>query len=151
IEALGHSFSLEPQGFFRALEAALTPSDLELAAEGLNRIYSWICSDQELEALVADLRLAGDHSTRLNARATLLKSLSLKGLPVGQTLSIAIATRMLQPGASSDTDHLVKELLDRWDTLEVKYGWAFPIRISAALLANDSNFRDRLEAIGGQE
>jgi hypothetical protein len=57
---------------------------------------------------------------------------------------------MLQPGASAETDHLVKELLDRWDTLEVKYGWTFPIRISAALVANDTDFRERLATIGGQ-
>src|SRR5262249_44974081 len=97
-----------------------------------------------------NLRIAADHGTRLNARADLLRSLSLKGLPVGQTLSIALATRVLQPGASTDTDQLVKELLNRCEMLEVKYGWSFPIRISAALVVNDTSFRERLAIIGGQ-
>src|SRR5207248_513352 len=43
-----------------------------------------------------------------------------------------------------------KELLNRWDDLEGKYGLALPVRISAALLATDPTTREQLTLIGGQ-
>lgn len=128
----------------------MASSDLELAADGLGRIYGLICSDEQIESLVADVRFAGDHVSRMRARDALFRSLASKGIPINQTLSVSLATRVFRTGATLETDRLVRELLDRWNTLDAKYGLRLPVRISAALLAMDPSFSDRLSLIGGK-
>jgi hypothetical protein len=148
VEALAHGFAAEPRAFTKALDAALAPSDLEAAATSLERVVRLAVGDTSVREAIATLRTAASPDARGAARDALFGLLSRRGVNVSRALSVSIATRLLRPGASAETDALTVDLLDRWTTAEDRCGVAFPVRVAAALCAVDPALGARLRSVG---
>jgi hypothetical protein len=149
LESIGESFAADPRAFVRALESACAPSDQEVAADGLRFVVAQVVEQLTLGAALSELRSANNAETRDAARRELFRLLAESGIPVSRTLSIQIATRLVRPAASPDSDRLTLELLRAWQRLEEKHGVALPSRLAAAAVVLTTPLRQSLADLGG--
>jgi hypothetical protein len=139
----------EPRALFRAIEAALAPTDYELAAEGLETFVRLAQSDVAVAAAVQALRAAGSYDEREAERRRLYGLLSARGLDVGHALSVSLNTRLLTPTSGPALDTLLVNLLDRWRTLEAQLGVAVGVREIAFVFALDADIRAHARVTAG--
>ncbi len=149
IEALAERFANEPRAFFRAMDAALAPSDAENAASGLHKILTLLINDDDVRSDVNLLRSANNHSDREKARVSFSRHLGSRSVQYSQGLGVSFATRFVRPGATSKTDQLTHDLIILWRDLEIKYGLCLPVRIAASLSVINDNMKTRLAPICG--
>lgn len=128
LQAFADAFSQEPRALFRALEASLAPTDLELANEGLTEFVKLACDDAQIAALTARLRASDDHSAREASRKDLYDALARRGLDVGHALSVSLNARLLRSGSGALLDQLLRDLLAAWDELEARFALAVGVR-----------------------
>lgn len=146
LQAVFEKVADEPRALFTALEAALAPTDLELAAEGLETFVRLTQSSAVVSAAVQALRSATSYVDRETARAELYARLSENGLDVGHALSVSLNARLLTPSSSPALDALLVDLLDRWRALEAQLGVALGVRQIAYVFALDASIRARAQA-----
>jgi hypothetical protein len=155
VEALAERFVGQPARFFQAFGSALSPGDLELAADGLVRTVELAVSDKFVADRLAEMRKAHGHQEREAARERLAGALAQRGVILGHALAVALSARLLRPGASADTDLLLHDLLKRWDSLEARHGVAIGLReyayIAAVLQADVGQRLKALKLVGPAE
>ncbi|HZP88594.1 MAG TPA: protein DpdJ [Burkholderiales bacterium] len=152
LEVLAQTFALDPRSFFRSLEAVLTPTDLELAAEQLEQIVGLSQANTELSDQLALIRAAQTHEARNKARRLLVAKLGELGIAVDHTLSVSLATRLLRPGASAESDRILFELLKHREAISTKHDLGLPYRITPHLLpALSSSLAQQLALLGGAD
>jgi hypothetical protein len=139
----------EPRTFFTALEATLAPTDLELAAEGLEAFVRLATSNPDVAQAVQRLRVSASYDEREDARVALYAHLSDCGLDVGRALSVSLNARVLTPTSSAAFDVLLVELLDRWRELERRLGVSLGVRQMAFVFASDAAIRARVQLATG--
>jgi hypothetical protein len=149
LQAVFERVADEPRALFRALEAALAPTDLELAAEGLESFVRLAQGDAEVAAVVQRLRSAHDYETREAARHQLYGLLSRRGLDVGHALSVSLNARLLTPTSGPALDALLVRLLDRWRALETQLGLTIGVREIAFVFALDPDVRAQTRLAAG--
>jgi hypothetical protein len=149
IQAIAEHVAGDPRALIVAIEAALAPTDLELAAEGLESFIGLVVADAEVARATADLRAASGHQARDTRRVRLYDLLSRRGLDVGHALSVSLNARLLAPGSGPELDRLVGELLGRWRALEARLGVAISVREIAYVFALDAAIRPRVAAAAG--
>lgn len=149
VEALAERFIGQPGRFLQAIEAALSPGDLELAAIGLSRIVALAVADDVIADQLGKMRQAESHAERMEARERLSSALAERGVLMGHALAVAMSSRLLRVGTSADTDRLLFDLLTRWETLETRHGVAVGLREYAYIAAvYQSDVGDRLRDLG---
>jgi hypothetical protein len=121
VQAFAEAFSREPRKFFRAIETALAPTEMELSSRDLNYFVSLACEDESIKDCVKRLRTEDSHTRRQEAQKELYKELLNKGLNGSGYLKVSINTRFLKPGMSIEGDELIRDLLKAWDELEKKF------------------------------
>lgn len=149
LQAIFEKAADEPRVLFRALEAALAPTDYELSAEGLEMFVRLAVDDAEVAGAVHSLRAASSYADREERWATLRSCLSERGLDVGHALSVSLNARMLASGAGPALDALLVELLDRWRGLEGRLGVSIGVREMAFVLAMDPDIRGQVRIVVG--
>lgn len=149
LQAIFERVADEPRVLFRALEAALAPTDYELAAEGLEAFVRMAISDPAIAEALQQLRSATDYDDRESKRERLYSLLSDRGLDVGHALSVSLNARILTPTSNVALDHLLVDLLDRWRAAEVTAGVSIGVREIAFVLALDPDIRARVQASTG--
>lgn len=147
VEALATHFSSEPRALFRAMEAALAPTDIELASHDLGRIVQLACDDADVRAQVDRMRRTEDHGQRDLDRGKLFGLLANHGIQVSHVLGVSLNARVLKPRTSSTTDTLLRDLLLAWDALEQSLAIAVPLREFCYTAAVNPRFTGRLEAL----
>ncbi len=147
IEAIAEEFSAEPAKFFRALDAAFTPSDLELAAISFRRLIALLSSEADVQSALAKLRSARDRIALEKAHAGFESIVGTFGIPISPTFSNLIGIRLLRPGTSPESDSLTNALHQYWEELELRHRIAIPSRMAAGLLAAGNGFSQRLRAL----
>ena len=148
VQALAERFASQPGGFLQALEAALSPGDLELAANGLARTVNLATTDSVIADRLAETRKAVGHAERGRARDGLIAAVAQRGVLAGHSWAVAVAARLLRAGSSRQTDQLLCDLLARWDALEVRHGIATGLREYAYIATVlQPDIRDRLEEL----
>jgi hypothetical protein len=132
-----------PRRLMRLVEAALSPSDLELVDAELTRVLR-IAVDEDvvaesLEAAREALRARlGIHESR-EAIAELLRRLSQRGTLIAHPVVTALSARLLRPGGSGDGDAALQTLRSEWAEQETHLGIEIPLRSFAfAAAASDS-------------
>lgn len=149
VDALAERFIDQPGRFLQAIESALSPGDLELAANGLARIVALAVSDDVIADRLDTMRQAESHAERTEARERLSSALIERGVLIGHALAVAMSARLLRVGTSADTDSLLFDLLTRWEALETRYGVVVGLREYAYIAAvHQSDVGDRLRDLG---
>ena len=128
IQAFADAFASDPRELFRSLEAALSPTDIELSSHGLKRFLFLACEDTEISDLVANLRANSEHITRNVFREKLYQALSLRGVDISHAFSVSLNTRLLRIGTGSAWDKLLLTLVEAWDQIESRFSLAIGVR-----------------------
>jgi hypothetical protein len=142
LQALADRFAAEPRLIFRGIEAALEPSDLEVAASALIRTYRLALEDAEVAAGLAAVRAELDHQARAIARARLLARLQACGVETSRAFVVSLSARMLAPGLGVLHDDVVRRLLILWSDAEARLGLEFDLREIAVLATDDAQAND---------
>lgn len=150
IEALAEAFSQDPRAFHKALEAALAPSDAEIASRGLCRIIDEVTTDGPCAEALNVLRGARSVKEREASRIAFARQLGQRGIQYSRSLAVSFATRFLRADASPRTDRLARDLLASWYRLEEKHDICLPLRTFTALADIDPAIREGLVAAGGE-
>lgn len=155
IESIAEAFAADERTIFTALEAALAPSDLELASTNLDAFIELACGDTEVSSATDRVRQHCDHAARNGARADLFRLLAKRGVGVHHAFSVALEHRLLRDGMDPAADQLVAELVVRWREYETRLGVAIGLRVFCYLVATDSVLGPRivswLSAMSGAE
>ena len=143
----------DPRRFFDLIEAALRPSDFELADEQLTLFLSCIVTDSDpaVRSAVEVVRQAMNarHDDFSAAFKSLIRLLSGRGLFVCHSVVAAIATRILKPGSSHQTDRMLNQLIRDWHSAEEQLGIEIDSRVFASGRASDSSLDAALGALEG--
>ena len=146
VERLLPKFAEEPRRFLDLLKGALGRSDFEIVDDELNRFLSWLENDDELQSLVAVLRSASTQNALTTAFENLRSSLKRKGLQTTHSVITTMSARLLRPGSNTNTDALIRGIMQRWCDEEIRLGVEIePRALAYALSAED--FLD--QALGG--
>ncbi|RWO55369.1 protein DpdJ [Mesorhizobium sp.] len=148
LQAIGDRFATEPRVIFSGLEAALEPSDLEVAASALARTYRLAADDPAVAATIAQARSEFGHAARAQARESLLTELRRCGVEITRPFVVTLNARLLAPGIRFEHDHVVRRLLDLWDAAEARLGVELDPRELAVLAAEDQTAVDGAVAAG---
>jgi hypothetical protein len=144
VEAIAHAFAADPRAFFKGLEAAVAPSDLELTSTHLDHVLELATMDSEVSAQVAEVRRQTDHGPRGVAQAQLFRLLALRGLGVDHALSSALNHRLLRSGTDARLDHVLLDVVRAWRAAESRLGVAIEVRVFAYLASRDRTLGPRL-------
>jgi len=147
LETFAERFASEPRIFFTALEAALTPTDLELVDGSLREILALSLSDPDVGDHIARLRATNSH----NERAALWESLSHRlaqrgGIDLSHALSVSLNNRLLRAGSGPQLDQLLLDLQTHWDSLERRFGIAIGLREFAYIASKDATLAQATRA-----
>ena len=145
VESIAEAFAADQRALFSAMEAALTPTDLEIAAHDLDQVSALLVSDQSLAAAAADVRSSLGHSDRLAARSHLLHLLAERGIAPHHALVVALEHRLLRPGMDEQGDHLLHQAVTAWRALEQRLGVSVNLRVCSYLLLGEPELGPRLE------
>lgn len=150
IQAFADAFARDPHSLFHALEAALAPTDLELASNGLIRVLGLLDENAEIRDMVSSVRSNSDHSVRAQHRDRLYQAFAKCGIDVSHALSASLNARLLRAGADAQTDQLLHSLIDEWDRLEEQFGIAIGLREFSYLAIRLPGTRERLRKLVSQ-
>ena len=140
LEAFAERFASEPRLFFSALDAALTPSDLELVDGGLREILTLSIGDAEIGDKVARLRKTNSHSERAILWQSLSYTLAQRGgIDLSHALSVSLNNRLLRAGSGPQLDQLLLDLQTHWDATQDRFEIAIGLREYAYIASRDSN------------
>lgn len=142
LQALADRFAETPRILFRSIEAALEPSDLEVAASALIRVYHLAEREEEVADAIAQVRANLDHAPRAAARARLLALLEARGIETSRAFVVSLSARMLAPGIGVAHDDLVRRLLSFWHDAEDRLGLEIDLREIAVMAAADGAATD---------
>ena len=131
----------DPRKFFRLLDAALSPSDLELVSDELNRIMRYVESDSEafqaLRAAFVQVREAASHAESVHSLNVLRTELSRHGVQPTPTLLISLGVRVLRPGTTRSTDAFLARAIEEWQGAEERLGIDIDARVFALVKSSD--------------
>lgn len=137
VQSFADVFSEDPRALFRAIEAALAPTDLEVAADGIERFIELINRDGDLTARVQSVRATESHDERYNRKRLLVNDLSRLGIDVPRALSVSLDARILTPGSGPDLDKALLAILNYWNECEEETGIALSPREIVFLLSKN--------------
>ena len=147
LESIADVFALEPRRLFRALEAALEPSDLEIASGALSMACR-ATAEPAVAAAMDAVRKELGHERREAARRALLDLLESRGIETGRAFVVSLNARLLAPGLRPEHDHVVRCLLALWDRVEAALGIDVEPRELAVLALDDDAVRTAADAAG---
>jgi hypothetical protein len=142
IQAFAETFTGDPRALFRAIEAAIAPSDLELASYGLQQFVDLATSDDGIADAITGIRASQSHLERKQLTDRLYATLASRGVKVSHGFSVSLNARLLRPGSSSAIDHLLARLIKKWEGLEKRFGLAIGLREFCCISLRDSGTRE---------
>jgi hypothetical protein len=134
----------DPRRFFRLLDAAIAPSDLELVGTELESILTLATGESPQQGIVdafAAIREATSYQQSAAALAALRNELAQAGITPTPTLLVTLNARLLQPGTNAETDAFIAQLTRDWSDAETRLGFDIDARVFAAVRSDD----DQLE------
>ena len=150
VQAFAEAFTSEPRTLFRAVEAAIAPSDLELASYGLRQFVELATTDADIGSLTEQLRASQGHEQSKQLRDQLYRGLSARGVELSHGLSVSLNARLLRPGSTREVDRLLAELTRHWEALERRFGVAIGLREFCCIALNIHGPRAEIIAAIGE-
>lgn len=141
-------YAEDPRRFFRLLDAALAPSDLEAVGFELERVLEIATSTAPEEAPVARafaaVRSADSHAASVQALNALRAELARRAVQPTPTLLVALNTRVLRPGTTATTDVYLSHLIRDWLDAERRLGIEIDARVFALVRSEDRRLEQSL-------
>jgi hypothetical protein len=135
VEEILRRFAEDPRRFFRLAEAALSASDFELIDGELTRILNLLPIDQELADSFAAVRNAefDGHAALRAAVSRNIEELDKRAIQTSHSVIVALHARVLRPASASDSDMLLRDLINDWRISEERLGIEVDARVYAYL------------------
>ncbi len=134
IEALYAAYAEDPRRFWNLALGALEPQETEQVADHLQHVVVGLAAGT-LASPAQRYRGASDNEEALRAWRDLMRAISQTGIPPAHTLAVALATRIIRPGSSAESDRAVFQALQTWGAIEEDLGFALDQRTACALLS----------------
>lgn len=150
IEALIDQYVEDPRAFWNLVSASLAQTDGERVDTNL-RAFLGHLSDGPLTELARKIRNADSLPTLTEAWDALRVSLFNMGLDGDHPILAALSSRILRPGSDTAQDHLLADLLKKWDSLEALFGIDIELRVFAYLASVDPDLRPRFIEVAGHQ
>jgi ATP-dependent helicase Lhr and Lhr-like helicase len=147
IEEILGRIAEDPMHFFRLVESALAPSDFELVDREISRLLNSLDNDEQLREGFNDFRDAVGNNQTHAALATLRALLRRRGYRISHSVMTAINSRLLRPGSDTDTDRILRDLINDWKGAEERLGVEIDARVFAYVAARQPRFEDALSHI----
>lgn len=151
IEQVVEAIATRPDHFYRRIEAALRPSEFEQIDLQMRDYVQRIGAPAPEEPWVEMTLAVRSASSTQEARQSLLQLrqfLSEQGHAVFHGYISALSNRLLRPDSPQALDHLLAELLDRWENLECGLGVEVDARIMCAVFSRDARLDGAFTAAG---
>lgn len=145
IEAIAETFAADQRALFTALEAVLTPGDLELVSQNLDAIIQLVRVDADVADAIAQVRIRGDHRDRAVAREKLFRVLARRGVGMHHALGAALEHRLLRGELDPTGDALIGDLVEHWKQLEQRLGVSIDQRVFCYLACFDPDLGPRID------
>jgi len=145
IETLTRRISDDPRQFDRLVAASLESTESELVDPALRKALALLVDSH----IVADAArvFRSEKSGRLEAWQALAEALANEGVTRTHANLAALAARVFRPGSSPESDALLRMILEAWETIDVRAGFAIDHRTVCAFLAEDPNVRQQLARV----
>lgn len=137
IEQIVREYHADPRRFFRLVESALSPSDLELIDSEVTRCLEDANHDEATKELLGDIRQTNSYSELEPIMEKLHVHLQNRGILLTHSVISSIYNRVLKPGSSNETDALLYQLLMLWRTKEERLGIELDSRVFAYVFASN--------------
>jgi hypothetical protein len=138
----------DPRRYFRLLDAALIPSDLELVGGELDRLLEMVSSmtpeHRSLAAAFEAVRSSNSHAQSANALTTMRAEFARRGIQPSATLLVSVNTRLLGPGTNAQTDRFMAAAVREWHDAERDLGVDIDARVFALVKSADSGLEQAL-------
>jgi hypothetical protein len=145
VESIARAYAADPRTFFKAIEAAIAPNDLEMTATTLDLFADLAVDDNEVREALGSLRREQDHTARDQRRVHLYRLLSERGLPVDHAFSVALHHRFLRDGQDATWDAEVSQMLATWREYEQRFGITVDLRLFCYLATQIPAFSNAVE------
>jgi hypothetical protein len=135
LEEILRRFAEDPRRFFRLAESALAASDFELVDGELTRILNLLPADEDLRASFAAVRNAEQdgHAALQKAVRRNIGELEKRAILTSHSVLVALHARVMRPMSGSDSDALLRELINDWIRSEERLGIEVDGRVFAYL------------------
>ena len=146
LEAFANRFSSEPNLFFTAIEAALSPTDLEEVDAGLRQILELAIRDKIVDAALGRLRSSQSHAERENLWSTLARDLARRGgVALSHALSVSVNNRLLRSGSGPLLDRLLYDVVQYWEDVEGRFGFSVEVREFCYIASKNPDLAEKVE------
>jgi hypothetical protein len=148
VEDFLRQYVSDPRRYFRLLETALAPSDLESVSDELGRLLQFVTSDTEghrsLVDVFAAVRDAASHSQSMVALNALRSELARSGVQPTATLVVSVNARILGPGTTPDSDRFLASSIEEWQDSERRLGIDIDTRVFSLVKSTDTRLDQAL-------
>jgi hypothetical protein len=100
-----------------------------------------------LAASLADIRSRYDVVSLGQAKEGLLEALEQGGIATSRAVVVAINAKILRPNSDQDSDDLIHDLLERWQSAEDRLGCALDLRTFAVAIHSDDLIKEQLSSL----
>jgi hypothetical protein len=141
IEQVVEAMATRTDHFYRRIEAALGPSEFEQIDIQLQDYLQRIGGPTPEAAWIDATRAVRSASSTQEAQASLMslrQFLAAQGHGVFHGYISAVSNRLLRPNSPLALDQLLAELLQAWNTLEMRLGVEVDARVMCAVFSRDS-------------
>ena len=146
LEAFANRFSAEPNLFLAAIEAALSPTDLEEVDAGLRQIIDLAMRDKVIETDLARLRSSQSHAERAKVWSIMTRDIASRGgIALSHALAVSVNNRLLRSGSGPLLDKMLKYVVDYWDNVEAKYGVSVAVREFCYIASKNPDFAAKVK------
>lgn len=145
VEALARRIADDPRRFDALVASAAEPSDTEEVDPSLRRVLDLMADNADIAKAVAEFR--SGVADRFTSWQSLVARFVEEGVPRTHVNLSAMSTRIFRPASSTESDDLLRLLLDRWNEIDARAGFAVDHRAVCAFLAEDAEVLDRLRRV----
>jgi hypothetical protein len=134
IEYLYRHYAEDPRRFWTLVASAQRPNEYEHTDIALTRLLRHVVQEAphgSAAAAMASLRKARSAAEGDSALRQLRSAWADLDGPVPHSALAALATRILRPGSSTQTDAMSLQLIDEWTALELRLGFEVDARVIA--------------------
>jgi hypothetical protein len=145
VETFLGEYEADPRRFWKLVEAAVRPSEDEQVDAALTAIVAAVATPGAPAQHLADLRAAATHAASRTRWRHLAGEFEREGIALTAPVRTAFSARVLRPGATSQTDQVVHDLLEKWTALEGSLDLELDPRLFAHIAAADSALDESLQ------
>lgn len=150
VEEFARRYTEDPRRFFRLVEASLAPSDFEVVDSELTRTLRLATEDAIIGDALTQVRAATSNEVISATLRNLVRDLAHQGVSVAHPVMAALNARVLRPGSSSQSDRMLRTLVDDWKAQEDRVGIEIDARVFAYLASAFTDF-DRILPAGARD